>query len=91
MFIIKYYSEKKGIFYKYSRTLFGAKTDVYPYIGDYYIGYKNSHGHEILDIIYLYNGKFYTLEEYRRRLHYSNNKTSRFKDKIAKIIDVIKE
>lgn len=91
MFIIKYYSPNKGIYYKVNKSLFGARTDVYPYVGNCYIGYVNSQGHEILDINYLYEGKIYTFEEYQRGLHFQKKKGNKLKDKISKIINVIKE
>lgn len=91
MFIIKYYNEKKGIYYKYVKNLYGANLNEYPYIGSYYVGYVNSHGHEILDINYIYEGKIYTFDEYQKGLHFSNKKINNLKDKILKIIDVIKE
>lgn len=75
MFIIKWINlNKNQIYYTYPSSLFGAHCDVYPYMCDYYIGYVNYHGHEILDINYVFNNKVWTYEDYKSRICFAGKK-----------------
>jgi len=66
MFIIKWVNlNKKQIFYTYTKTLFGAHCDEWPYMCQYYIGYVNYHNHEILDINYIFGNKIWSYEDYK--------------------------
>lgn len=91
MFIIKWVvTSKEQVYYKSVRSLYGASTDVYPYVCNYYVGYVNNRGHEILDIFYLYNGKFYTLEQYKNGEIFKTKKKRKIINVVKEIIKVIR-
>lgn len=74
MFIVKWLKPNGDIYYRYYKSLYGAHTDEYPYIGYMYIGYKNGFDHEIIDINFVYNNKVWTYEEYSKRTCFESKK-----------------
>lgn len=60
-------------------------------ISNYYVGYKNSYGHEIISILLITNGKTFPIKNYDDylRLNKKERENNRKNDLIDKIISLL--